>query len=176
MDKAVKPIQVDVLSKLSYVSPNLSELRAMHAAAFGTAPTAPHSAAMTTTDERISLSVELCKPLLYKIPNILVSLGSAGLLYARRQQHSNGGVDSESHVDTGSCGLAVNTETALAGLSENVEVASQEQGMLFQHYQPAADHLLPVAVISVTGAGDRSAIRNRFGTISPTIISPTLPT
>ena len=157
VEKAAKSVIGGCHSQLSYTSPSLSELRSMVAALTGqevqggvtaghlyhvqNLPTfaqifigPPHPPTHTYPPPHTGLSVEekfnecrqLCPSLLPHIPNVLVSLGRDGLVYARRGE-------------------------------KRKERGSQESngGMELLHYPPAASHLLPVSVVSVTGAGDR---------------------
>ena len=182
MDKAIKPMIGGVHPLLSYVSPNLSELRAMYKQVTGKkaqstntngstseeflmvtmqsspvlsssphhslpllpslllSPSFSHSCTLSlilslppslspslppslrhfllpselSLEDKLSECIQLTPPLLEHIPNIVVSLGKDGVLFATQQKSDE----------------------------------------LF-YYPAAADHLLPARVLSVTGAGDR---------------------
>ena len=138
VDKAIKPITVGVHPKLSYISPNLSELRAMYKTVTGKLAQSTHTNGIycmqrilctisplhlslssslpseLLLEDKLSECMQLVPSLLEHIPNIVVSLGKDGVFYASQQMNGR-----------------------------------------FLHHPAAVQQLLPATVLSVTGAGDR---------------------
>ncbi|XP_064381865.1 uncharacterized protein LOC135330853 [Halichondria panicea] len=111
VDKAIKPIEADCLSKITYSSPNLIELRNMYNALTGESTCLQLSSELTLA-EKLTECLHLIPPLLTHVPNLIVSLGQDGVLACSAKETR--------HL----------------------------------HYRAAAKDLLPVGVVSVTGAGD----------------------
>ena len=85
-----------------------------------------HTHTGLSVEEKLNECHQLCPSLIPHIANVLVSLGGDGLVYARRGEKKGEGGEQ--------------------GRNGRMELL---------HYPPAASHLLPVGVVSVTGAGDR---------------------
>ncbi|XP_037508326.2 uncharacterized protein LOC119384104 [Rhipicephalus sanguineus] len=85
--KAVKPFLSDAWRHLSIISPNLAELRAMHAAlasALGTRETIDGPAASTVATDPVEEGALLGSRLARHIPVVLVTLGVHGALLVER--------------------------------------------------------------------------------------------
>ena len=158
MIKASKPILLGCHGKLTYASPNLSELRAMFQALTGentcqrltTGKYIPQAQSLLgnchyyctsactraelSTEEKFSECKRYCAPLVQHIPHLLVTLGRDGVVHSHR----------------GASG-----------------------GTLFHHYPPASAQLLPVDAINTTGAGDR--LDKDTCLIHPSSVHPSLP-
>jgi sugar/nucleoside kinase (ribokinase family) len=128
-----KPFETDCWKHLTYVSPNLEELRHMvgHLTGSRHFNTGAMPAEMPL-EVAVKESVELCKQLIKFIPNILVTLGKHGVVLARRT------ADVEVPFPTRSFPVSKDRETANRDLMSAVHYAA----------------VPPSKLVSVSGAGD----------------------
>ncbi|CAH1775703.1 unnamed protein product [Owenia fusiformis] len=85
MSKASKPFQSSKAGAIVYTSPNVNELRWMHATVTGTEP----GANTYKNTEVIEECLFLCEELVKHIPNIIVTLGEHGVLVCRDTDANN---------------------------------------------------------------------------------------
>jgi pseudouridine-5'-phosphate glycosidase/pseudouridine kinase len=83
--KSVKPIQSNVIDKITYTSPNLIELHNMSSLLVGSLKAEPLKHVSLVKD-KIDYAVMLSAPLLDCVPHVFVTLGIDGVLYINREE------------------------------------------------------------------------------------------
>lgn len=128
--KAVRPFLLDAWEGLSYISPNMAELRVIHHVVTGGSPDRPTDAASsgTTGESIIGEALRLSVPLMRRLLGVLVTLGSHGALFvSRKDSHSeieafhcpiSGGVHVRTVSGAGDCLAAAVMCAMLAGLDK----------------------------------------------------------
>ncbi|XP_033120671.1 pseudouridine-metabolizing bifunctional protein C1861.05-like [Anneissia japonica] len=130
--KAIKPFETNAGKFLTYVSPNLRELRQMYAAVEGHQPQSVHDEDMSLTDI-IRECHHLCSVLIsHGLHCIILTLGPDGILVCRNTEPE----------DMFPCSYVTRRDESAMSMASLL------------HYPACSEVHLPGEVVSVSGAGD----------------------
>ncbi|OWF38530.1 pseudouridine-metabolizing bifunctional protein C1861.05-like [Mizuhopecten yessoensis] len=125
--KAGKPFGAGVKKLPTYVSPNLHELQQMYQAVTGVSHVQSAQIDLDNLEAVLDESIRLSKPVMEKVPVLIVTLGKHGLLLCRNSDMNR---------------FPTRGDSIKAG------------GMTFVHYPAASPDNMPKQLVSVSGAGD----------------------